>query len=92
MDVLMARTSEEGSRQVVWGALADIDDIDAGVGVGVEGAKREAAYVNMSKVVEPSDFVMGEEGKRRGEKLWADLVRELSKVDGRVAEIVRQYS
>jgi hypothetical protein len=58
---LFARTAEEGSRQLVW----------ASVGIP-EGGEKElrGAYIHLSRVVEPSDFVLGENGRKREDKLW----------------------
>ncbi|KAF5325729.1 hypothetical protein D9611_000467 [Ephemerocybe angulata] len=82
MERLLAWTTEQGSRQLVYGALGGSDKLD----------QINGAYLELHQVVEPSDHVIGYEGKKRRDKLWSDLVRELSKVDGRVAGIVKQYS
>ncbi|RXW18593.1 hypothetical protein EST38_g7258 [Candolleomyces aberdarensis] len=76
---IFARTAEEGGRQLVYAAVGSSED----------PGHLEGAYVNLHKVDEPSDYVLGDEGMRRQNKLWADLVRELSKVDGRIPSIVR---
>jgi NAD(P)-dependent dehydrogenase (short-subunit alcohol dehydrogenase family) len=46
-------TSEEGARQVIWAA------------VGGQGREDElkGAYITESNIVEPSDYVLGEQGK-----------------------------
>ncbi|KAJ2933351.1 hypothetical protein H1R20_g3738, partial [Candolleomyces eurysporus] len=82
LEKALARTAEEGSRQFVWAAVGGPDDVDL----------LKGAYVNIYEVEEPSDYVLGEEGKRRQDKLWADLIEELSKVDGRVKQIVQNFS
>ncbi|RXW16955.1 hypothetical protein EST38_g8899 [Candolleomyces aberdarensis] len=82
LEKALARTAEEGSRQFVWAAVGGPDDVDL----------LRGAYINIYEVEEPSDDVLGEEGKRRQDKLWADLIEELSKVDGRVKEIVQDFS
>lgn len=61
---LLARTAEQGSRQLVWAA------------VGTPKAEEESlddlrgAYINLAQINEPADFVLGEEGKKREDKLW----------------------
>ncbi|KAJ3528292.1 hypothetical protein NMY22_g9467 [Coprinellus aureogranulatus] len=87
MEFLLARTSEEGARELVWAAIGETRE-----GEGSVKEKMNGAYVSTAKVIEPADFVLGEEGKKREDKLWADLIRELSKVDGRVVDIVKQRS
>lgn len=60
MEKILARSTEKGGRQLVWAAIgspANRDDLRGG-------------YVNLHRVEEPSDFVLGEEGKKREEKLW----------------------
>ncbi|KAF6763204.1 short-chain dehydrogenase [Ephemerocybe angulata] len=79
---LLARTSEQGARQIVYAAVGSWDDPE----------KLRGTYLNLHEIQEPSDHAIGEKGKRRRDILWADLVSELSKVDGRVARIVKDYS
>lgn len=57
---LLALTSEQGSRQIVYGAIGGRENED-----GMKGA-----FVSKSEVVEPSDFVIGEEGRRMQDNLW----------------------
>ncbi|KAJ3528297.1 hypothetical protein NMY22_g9472 [Coprinellus aureogranulatus] len=82
MEKLLAYTTEEGARQLVWAALGGKEDVD----------KLRGAYVSTMKVDAPADFVTAESGKEKEDKLWADLIRVLTEVDGRVADIVKQYS
>jgi len=65
---LLARQAEEGSRQLVWAAV--------GTPEGGESSsdKLRGAYINVARVEEPGDFVLGEAGKKREEKLWESLV------------------
>ncbi|KAJ3535194.1 hypothetical protein NMY22_g6598 [Coprinellus aureogranulatus] len=79
--VTPARTTEQGARQLVYAALGSSDNPGA----------LHGQFLNLHKVEEPSNYVLGEAGKARQDKLWNDLIRELSKVDARVGEIVRQY-
>ncbi|KAJ7861310.1 hypothetical protein B0H14DRAFT_537850 [Mycena olivaceomarginata] len=74
---LMAFTAEEGSRQLVFGAIGP-------------GALR-GEYINQSRVEEPSDFVVGPEGRKAEDQLWDELVDILGKVDPRVLGMVKEY-
>jgi len=57
MELMLAFTTEEGSRQLVYGALAEDKDINGGFVLG-------------AKVVESSDFVISKEGKKVQDKVW----------------------
>lgn len=65
---LVARQTEEGSRQLVWAAV--------GTPEGGEGSldKLRGAYINTAHIDEPGDFLLGEAGKRREGKLWVRFV------------------
>lgn len=65
MEKALARTSEEGSRQLVWAALGGQDKPD----------DLRGAYISLAQVAEPSDYVIGAEGQNAQKKLWvcADL-------------------
>jgi len=73
---ILAFTTEEGSRQLVWGALAEDKEI-------------RGAYISGAKVVEPSDFVL--ENGTVQERLWDELTEILSKIDPRVQRVVEEY-
>ena len=60
----VTRSAEQGSRQLLWAALGPngkdneyIDDL-------------KGAFVMHGGVVEPSDFVISEEGKKGQDQLW----------------------
>lgn len=57
---LFAYTPEEGSRQLVWAAIE---------GIGKE-KEMQGAFVTRSDIAEPSDYVLGEDGRRIQKKLW----------------------
>ncbi len=69
---VLARQTEEGSRQLVWAAV--------GTPSGGEGSldKLRGAYVNLADINEPSDFVLGAEGKKREDKLWVSFPHVVS--------------
>ena len=62
MERALARTSEEGSRQLIWACLGGKDNID----------ELRGAYVSGMHVQEPSDYVISEEGQHAQTKLWVN--------------------
>jgi len=79
--ILLARTTEQGSRQLVWACIGGKDNID----------QLRGAYISSMQVREPSDAVVSEEGKGAQAKLWDALIDELVKKDPPVREIVEKY-
>ena len=61
---LLARTTEEGSRQLIWACIGGKDNID----------QLRGAYVSLAQLQEPSDSVISEEGKGAQDKLWVNNV------------------
>ncbi|KAF5309362.1 hypothetical protein D9611_013999 [Ephemerocybe angulata] len=82
MEKALALTTEEGSRSLVYAAVGGAEDPE----------KLRGAYLNLNTPTEPADAVIGEEGRKRQDKLWADLIAELSKVDRRIPSIIEQLS
>ncbi|THV00232.1 NAD(P)-binding protein [Dendrothele bispora CBS 962.96] len=80
-----AFTSEEGSRQLIYAAIAHKDEGQ----VGEE--KMRGGYVSFSDLIEASDFVLSEDGRKFEDKLWNEYIDILSKVDGRVEKIVAEH-
>ena len=62
MKKLLARTTEEGSRQLIWACIGGKDNVD----------QLRGAYISSMHVQEPSDFVISEEGKLSQTKLWVN--------------------
>lgn len=60
MEKALARTAEQGSRQLVWAALAESD----------KHSDLRGAYVSLASVQEPSDYVISEEGQKTQNLLW----------------------
>ncbi|KAF9447064.1 NAD(P)-binding protein [Macrolepiota fuliginosa MF-IS2] len=85
LELVFGRTAEQGSRQLIWAAV--------GTPKGDEGAldNLKGAYISFADIHPPSDFVLGEEGKKKEDKLWNDLVSTLEKVDPRVSDVVAQH-
>lgn len=66
MEKRVALTTEEGSRQIIYGALA-------GAGSKEEEERLKGAYIASSQIREVSDFVLSELGVRAQEKLWVSV-------------------
>ncbi|KAG5731867.1 WW domain-containing oxidoreductase [Termitomyces sp. T112] len=81
MEKLIARTTEEGSRQLVYAAVGGQDNED----------QLRGAYISLARVSEASDFAIGAEGHVVQEKLWGEVLGILSKVDPRVEEVAKTY-
>ena len=60
--LLLARTTEQGSRQLVWACIGGKDNVD----------QLRGAYISSMAIREPSDTVVSEEGKRAQDKLWVN--------------------
>ncbi|KAF8954534.1 short-chain dehydrogenase [Flammula alnicola] len=78
MKKVLARTSEEGSRQLIWAAVG---------GEEMEDQLR-GAFISLGRVSEASDYVLSKVGQAAQEKLWDDLIVELVKVEPMVRRIV----
>ena len=68
MDWMMGRSSEGGSRQLVWAALGP-DGQD-----GPHVKHLHGAYVSNAEVFEPSDFVISKQGYEAQEKIWVSYI------------------
>ncbi|KAK0434634.1 hypothetical protein EV421DRAFT_1330211 [Armillaria borealis] len=75
---LLGYSTEEGSRQLVWAA----------VGGGEHEKRLRGGYVSFSDIVEVSDYAISETGLEAQEKIWAELVGILSKVDEKIPIVV----
>ncbi|KAF8159859.1 short-chain dehydrogenase [Crassisporium funariophilum] len=81
MEKAIARTSEEGARQLIWAALGGKENLD----------ELRGAYISAMGVHEPSDYVISEEGAYAQDKLWDNLIEELTKVDPQIRKVVDEY-
>jgi len=79
MDVLLARTTEEGSRQLVWGAVG---------GAGRESELR-GGFVSCANLQEVSDYVLSDEGAVVQTQLWDESVEILSGVEPKFESTLR---
>lgn len=64
----MARSTEQGARQLVWAALGP----DGKDGPHVRSAM-SGGYVSLAEVREPSDFALSKEGYEVQERVWASF-------------------
>ncbi|KAN0130093.1 hypothetical protein V8E53_012038, partial [Lactarius tabidus] len=78
--VLLGRTAEEGSRQLVWAAVG---------GAGREFELR-GGYVSMADIKEVSDYVLSDDGAVAQRRIWEESVEILSRVDPKFESIVRE--
>ena len=67
LEKVLARTAEQGARQLLWAALGP----DGKEGEHVKHLK--GAFVMTSTVKEPSDFVISKEGKEDQDKIWVSI-------------------
>ncbi|KAI6094871.1 NAD(P)-binding protein [Pisolithus croceorrhizus] len=74
-----ARTPEQGSRALVHAAVGD-DEL-----------AMHGRYLSSCQVTEEDDYIFTPEGKALSGRLWIETIDTLSKVDGRVPDIVKQY-
>jgi len=63
LEKAVARTSEEGSRQLIWACLGGKDNVE----------ELHGAYISGLHVTEPSNYVISEEGKRAQTNLWVNI-------------------
>ena len=65
IQTLLARSSEQGSRQLVYASVGSEENLD----------HLHGGYINLHRVDEPSDFVLGDAGNKRQDKLWVSFFR-----------------
>ncbi|VDB90975.1 unnamed protein product [Peniophora sp. CBMAI 1063] len=82
MEIAIGRSTEEGSRMLVWTA------------VGNEGHEDElrGAYINLCRIEEPSDFVISKVGQEVQKRVWAESVDVLSAVSPAFKQVLSQIS
>ncbi|KAH9965253.1 hypothetical protein BC827DRAFT_1265279 [Russula dissimulans] len=80
MEAVLARTTEEGSRQLLWAAIG---------GTGREFVLR-GGYVNKANLQEVSDYVLSDEGAVVQTRIWEESVEILSRVEPRFGSNVRK--
>lgn len=73
LKMLLARTTEAGSRGLVW--------------AGAMGEESHGAYVSDCRVEEPSKWVRSEEGGVAGKRVWEEVRGRLEGVKGGITEL-----
>ena len=75
VDATISWSAERGSRQLIFGALGYEERED----------DLKGAYISSSKIVEPSDFIISDEGKAVQKRVWVSIrisSQSLSLTDG----------
>ncbi|KAJ7121955.1 hypothetical protein C8R43DRAFT_959322 [Mycena crocata] len=78
---LLAFSTDEGSRRLVWGAVGFPEDPN----------KLRGQYLNHNRVDESSDFVISAEGQKFQNDTWNELIEMLGKEDPNVLATVDKY-
>ncbi|KAL4250005.1 NAD(P)-binding domain superfamily protein [Abortiporus biennis] len=83
----LARTAEEGSRQLIYAALAPTPE-DEAKGIHLDAFK--GAFLSQTAIAQPSEWVLSEEGKKVQDGLWEETIQILSKVDPKFTAILQE--
>ncbi|OAX35509.1 short-chain dehydrogenase [Rhizopogon vinicolor AM-OR11-026] len=78
---LLASTTEQGSRQLVFAAVGKRDDEE----------KIRGAYLSRGRVEEVADFVLSDEGHKMQDTIWKETIDILSDVSDKIAPIIQEY-
>ncbi|PSR98929.1 hypothetical protein PHLCEN_2v4249 [Hermanssonia centrifuga] len=84
--LLLARTSEQGARQLAWAALGPDGHLE-----GRHVGYLRGAYASTGQMREPSDWVIGKEGWEAQERLWLETVSILEGAAPEIRKIVDEY-
>ncbi|CAL1707381.1 unnamed protein product [Somion occarium] len=80
-----ARTSEEGSRQLIWAALGP-------QGAGEKEPKElHGGYISDNQLTLPSPWVRSEPGRRVQEEVWMETLKAVSNAAPKVENVVSEY-
>ncbi|KAH7906760.1 hypothetical protein BJ138DRAFT_1174848 [Hygrophoropsis aurantiaca] len=82
LEKAFARTSEQGGRQLVYGAVH---------GRGDEEEKMHGSFVSRGQVEEVADFALSEEGATMQSKVWDETIGILSHVSDKVECIEKEF-
>ncbi|KAK0476226.1 hypothetical protein EDD18DRAFT_1089305, partial [Armillaria luteobubalina] len=77
----MLFSTEERSRQLVYGAVGLLDDEE----------KLRGKFIQMSEVVEKCNFVTSKDGKIVQDKVWGEMLDILGKIDPKVPDVAKAY-
>ncbi|KAL1715272.1 hypothetical protein EV715DRAFT_275984 [Schizophyllum commune] len=78
---VLSVSAEVGSRELVWAALAGSE----------QAGSLRGQYISRNAVVEPSDFVLSEEGRVAQDRIWREIVAVGETVDPKIGQIVKEY-
>jgi len=78
METFISWSTERGSRQLIFAALGNQH----------EPGEMKGAYISSSQIVEPSDYVLSDEGADVQKRLWHETLTVLSKVSPNVQPIL----
>ncbi|KAH7882551.1 hypothetical protein F5I97DRAFT_1906004 [Phlebopus sp. FC_14] len=81
MEKALAWTPEQGSRQLIYAAIAERDNED----------HMKGAFVSKAEVAEPSDFVISDEGKMMQDKIWSETIDILTKEVPQLKSSLQEY-
>ncbi|KAF9265281.1 NAD(P)-binding protein [Marasmius fiardii PR-910] len=81
MEEELARTTEEGSRPILY----------ATIGMRDKEQELRGAYISLNEVKECSDFILSADGQRLEKKLWNEVVEMFGRVNGRAKETIETY-
>ncbi|KAJ7649110.1 hypothetical protein DFH06DRAFT_1332130 [Mycena polygramma] len=79
MEWMLALTTEEGSRRLVWAA----------VGLPAAPDTLRGQYINCCEVLEPSDFVVQRRKVEQG--VWNETMSILAQLDARIRPTAQKY-
>jgi len=80
MGPLLARTIEEGSRQLVWAAI----------GGGGREIELRGGYVDKASLQEVSDYTLSDEGAMMQTRIWDESIEILSRIEPKFESTVRE--
>ena len=72
--ILIGRPLVDGAQVMVYGAVGTSFTIYSSGRASDNLDNLRGAYVNLGRVDEPSDFIIGEEGKKRQDKIWVSVL------------------
>ncbi|KAJ7631812.1 hypothetical protein B0H17DRAFT_1282931 [Mycena rosella] len=81
IESMIALTTEEGSRRIVWAAVALPDAAHT----------LRGQYINCNKVQEASDFAISAEGRKAEQDIWNETLAILGRQDPKTIETAQSY-
>lgn len=67
---MIGRALADGARVMVYGATGKSFTLHGSGKASGNLDDLRGAYVNLGRIDEPSDLIVGEEGKKRQDKIW----------------------